>query len=441
MAGRFQYTLTDSFKRYSKNTGWIFSERILRIIILIPVTALLARYLGPEKIGTYNLAISLVAIFAIITPLGIPSLLIREIVREEERSNELVTTTLVLRLVAAFVFYGLLIAATSLLQYSRLELTLVSIIGIRLVFQSFETVDNFLQASVKLRTSSKIRFIALIIVSALKLYLIFTEAPLIHFAWAYITEFGIMAILFAWMYGRMHGYRYRLQFKAGTALFLLKSSLPLIYATALMTVNMKIDQVMITKLLDNEANGYYSVVVALIETLYFIPVALGTSLFPGLIKQHAVKSDDYLRSFQLLYEILLIIAIGIAVAFNLLAPFVIHLLYGPAYEPSVFILRVYSLSPLLMYYGFIRSRWLIIEDLHKYSVIFLIGALVVNIALNLVLIPACGVIGAVYSLLASYLTAFILIPFLIRPTRISVYMLFRSFRFRELRRIMRERRI
>jgi len=383
----------------------------------------------------------MVSIFAIISPLGLPSILIREIVKDGDNTNKYVNTAIGIRLLGSVVFYSAMIGISMLLNYQSTELVLISIIGTKIFLQSFDSVENYLQASVKLRTSSKVRMIALIIVSGAKLYLIFTKAPLVHFAYAYIIEFIVIALLFIYLYFRMRGHTWHFQFKKETARSLLIHSLPLVYYSALLTINMKVDQIMITKLLDNEANGYYSVVVALIETLYFIPVALGTSLFPGLIKQHQVEDTAYNDSFQLLYEVMLIVSVMITVSFAIGAPIIVGILYGPEFKESVALLQLYSLCPILMFYGYIRSRWLIIENLQRLSVWFLAIALIVNISLNFILLPRIGLQGAIIALLASYLTSFIIVPYIIPSTRISVIMFFRAFRFRRTIEVIKNRSI
>jgi len=383
----------------------------------------------------------MVSIFAIIAPLGLPSILIREIVKDKQNTNQYVTTAIGIRLAAGLVFYALMIGISYLLNYRNVELVLISIIGSKIFLQSFDSIENYLQASVKLRTSSKVRMIALVLVSAVKLYLIFTKAPLVHFAYAYIIEFTVISLLFIYLYYKMRDHTWQFQFSGKTARSLLIHSLPLVYYSALLTINMKVDQIMITKLLDNEANGYYSVVVALIETLYFIPVALGTSLFPGLIKQHQVKKESHLDSFQLLYEVMLVVSIGIAIVFSIGAPIIVGILYGPEFKQSVPLLQIYSLCPVLMFYGYIRSRWLIIENLQRLSVWFLAVALVVNIGLNFYLLPRIGLQGAIIALLASYVTSFIIVPYIIPSTRISVIMFFRAFRFRRISEVIKNRAI
>lgn len=401
----------------------------------------MARYLGPDLFGTYHVALALVSIFAILAPLGLPGILVRELVKQHEISNRLVTTAIVIRICSAFAFYGLLIATTLLLQYSRIELVLVSIMGSKLLFQSFDSVDNYLQANVKLRSSSKIRLIAMIVASAVKLYLVYIEADLIVFAYAYAVEFLVIALLFIWIYPNFTNHWWRFEFDRKKARYLILTALPLIYAAALMNLNMKVDQVMITKLIDNEANGYYSVVVGLIETLYFIPVALGTSLFPGLVKQHAKQSEDYLPSFQFLYEILLLVAAGITFVYFFFAGWIIDLLYGGAYEPSIRILQAYAFAPLLIFFGEMRNRWLIIEDKQRYIAWFFAVALIVNITMNFILLPEIGVQGAVVSLLISYFTAYIIVPCFIPDTRDSVFMFFKAFRFTQTLNKIRHRKI
>ncbi|MEZ5022795.1 MAG: polysaccharide biosynthesis C-terminal domain-containing protein [Chitinophagales bacterium] len=67
-------------------------------------------------------------------------------------------------------------------------------------------------------------------------------------------------------------------------------------------------------------------------------------------------------------------------------------------------------AQFLMFYGSIRNRWLIIQDIHKYSIWFLVVSIVVNVGLNRILLPTMGPQGAVVAILASYFTAFIIVP-------------------------------
>ena len=60
----------DGFRRYLKNTSWLFAEKALRIVVSLIVGSFIARYLGPAKYGVYNYAISFVGIFITFSSLG-----------------------------------------------------------------------------------------------------------------------------------------------------------------------------------------------------------------------------------------------------------------------------------------------------------------------------------------------------------------------------------
>lgn len=404
---------------------------------------MVARYLGPDEYGTFNVARAFASIFILAAPLGIPNILTREIVRKPAEKFELIGSTIAIRLISAVVLYIIMVVLSIVLHYSRLEIALISILGVSMIGMVFDTIDNYLQAIVKLKSSSKIRLIGLIIGSILKLILIYLKAPIIAFAWVFTLEFILIAIGFIVIY-RKYGHHFNelsVNFKILKPILL--TSLPLLYYTILSTINMKIDQLMIDRILvdDPAANGYYAVVVGLVESLYFIPVALGTSLFPGLVKQRDADINTYNKMFVLLYEILLIISIGVAVVFFVGAPLIIRFLYGEAYTPAIPIMKLYAFCPILIFYGSMRSRWLIIQDLHKYSIWFLVASILVNVTLNRILLPTMGPEGAVVAILASYFTAFLIVPAIITSTRPSVTMFFQSFLFKEIRERIKNKSI
>jgi O-antigen/teichoic acid export membrane protein len=77
------------FIKYFKNTSWLLGEKILRITLGVFVGIWVARYLGPEKFGLFSYAGSFVALFAAIATLGLDGIVVRELVKNETRRDEL----------------------------------------------------------------------------------------------------------------------------------------------------------------------------------------------------------------------------------------------------------------------------------------------------------------------------------------------------------------
>ena len=86
------------FKKYFNNTLWLFSERIIRMIISIVIGIMLTRYLNPIQFGTYSYVQSFVGLFILIANLGLDEILVREIVNQKFHTEELLNTALFLKI-------------------------------------------------------------------------------------------------------------------------------------------------------------------------------------------------------------------------------------------------------------------------------------------------------------------------------------------------------
>lgn len=85
--------LSSGFKKYFVNTSWLFFERIVGMAISFFVGVYVARYLGPGNFGLLSYAGSFVGLFVVIATLGLDNIVIRELVKDEKRSDELLGTT------------------------------------------------------------------------------------------------------------------------------------------------------------------------------------------------------------------------------------------------------------------------------------------------------------------------------------------------------------
>ena len=80
------------FMKYFKNTSWLFAEKILRMVVGLFVGIWVARYLGPEQFGLFAYAQSFVGLFTAIATLGLDGIVVRELVKDESRKDELIGT-------------------------------------------------------------------------------------------------------------------------------------------------------------------------------------------------------------------------------------------------------------------------------------------------------------------------------------------------------------
>ena len=412
------------FMKYFKNTSWLFAEKILRMIVGLFVGIWVAKYLGPEQFGLFSYAGSFVGLFTAFATLGLDGIVVRELVKDESKVNELIGTAFYLKLIGAIIVLAILAIAVNFTSNDAYTNSIVFIIASATIFQSFNVVDMYFQSKVLSKFIVYTNIISLIISSILKITLILMNVPLIAFAWVVLFDSFILATGFIFFFLTKTTYSIKsLHFKKSTAITLLKDSWPLILSGIVISIYMKIDQVMIQEMLGNEAVGQYAAAVRLSEAWYFIPMVITSSLFPAIINAKKISEKLYYNRLQKLYDLMVWIAIAIALPMTFLSDWLVDILYGGQYNQAGNILIIHIWASIFVFLGVASGKWLINENLQVFSTYNTSIGAVVNIILNYILISKIGISGAAWATLISYFIAAYLSLILWEKTRVNFYKL------------------
>jgi len=407
------------FMKYFKNTSWLFGEKILRMVVGLFVGIWVARYLGPEQFGLFSYAQSFVGLFAAIATLGLDGIVVRELVKDGTRRDELIGTAFWLKVMGAFGVLAILAFAVNLTSNDTYTNTLVFIIASATIFQSFNVIDVYFQAKVLSRYVVFANVISLLLSSIIKIALILYEAPLIAFAWVVFFDSFVLACGFVYYYIKNNStFNIKnLTFNKSTAVSLLKDSWLMALAGAAILIYMKIDQVMIMEMMDAEAVGQYAAAVRISELWYFIPMVIASSLFPAIINAKAHSEELYYARLQKLYDLMVWMAIAIALPMTFLSDRVVNLLYGEQYNQAGSVLMIHIWAGIFVFLGVASGKWFMAENLQMLSFWRTFNGMVLNVVLNFVLIPKYGIQGAAVATLLSYFTAGLLFDFFNIKTR------------------------
>ena len=389
--------------KYFRNTSLRFFEKILRMAVGLFVGIWVARYLGPEQFGVLSFSQAFVGIFSAIATLGLDGIVIRELVKDQSRRNELIGTAFWLKLLGSILV--LLILAFAIRFTSNDEYTnfLIFIIAGSVVFQSLNVVDFYFQSKVLSGYIVFANTVSLFFSSILKIVLILNEAPLIAFAWLVLFDSVVLAIGFIACYLKeIEEFRFEnLKFKKQTAKFLLKDSWPLILSGLAVSIYIKIDQIMIKEILGNESVGQYAAAVRLSEAWYFIPIVIVSSLFPAIVNSKKHSEELYYARMQKLYYLMFAIAFPVALLISFNGEWLIRLLYGAAFNESSSVLIIHIWTGVFVFLGSPTSKWYVSEGLQSYALYRSLFAVISNVILNLMLIPEFGIDGAATATLIS----------------------------------------
>lgn len=176
----------------------------------------------------------------------------------------------------------------------------------------------------------------------------------------------------------------------------------------------RVDTLMLNAQVSRREVGLYVVAVLLGELVFVPGDSIAQVVLPRQVLGSLEEAADYTARIA---RVNTIVALGAAAALAVASPLLIRFAFGAAYDGSIYPLL--ALLPGVVAIGFTRPITAILVRLDRpFTVSFIcIGSLVVNVALNLVLIPTLGIIGAsIASSVAYAVQAYAYISWLLRST-------------------------
>lgn len=406
------------------NTSWLFADKIVRMGVGLYVGIWLARYLGPEGFGQLSYAIAFVALFSAIATLGMDSIVVRELVRHPEKKDEIVGSAFFLKFIGGCLAFSIALTAIWFMRPTdTLSLWLVGIIALGMVFQAVDAVDFLFQSKVQSRYTVYAKNSAFLLASAVKVWLILNQAYLIAFAWVGLVEImvGAMSLLLVYKAAGNEFFRIRIRFSLMHDLF--RKSWPLLLSGLAVMAYMRVDVVMLKEMVGDREAGIYAAATSLSEIWYFLPMVIVASLSPVIIKSRDTNPDLYVRRLRRLYFFMVWLAIGVALPLSFLSTWLVGILYGQEFSEAAPVLAVHLWAGIAVFLGVASSQFLLAEQLQKISFYRTVIGLACNVALNFVLIPIWGSMGAAIATVVSYFIATFSLVFFKNTRPHTVYLL------------------
>ena len=420
------------FRKYFANTSWLMAERIIRMTVTLFVGVYVARYLGPERFGLLSYANSFVGLFLALATLGLDSIVIRELVKNPESRNELLGTAFGLKIFGTIIMWFFILVSVPITENDNQTNIFIAILSFAILFQVFNVIDFNYQAEVKSKYVVKVQFFQLIFSSSTKLFLIFIKAPLLWFVWVYCFDAFLLAIGLVGIYIIKSGNFLLWRWKWEFARTLMRDSWPLILSGIIVSIYVNIDQVMIKHMIDEQAVGMYAIATRISTAWDFIPIAITSSLFPAILNAKYNNSSIYQQRLQALYDILVWLAILIAIVIICLSESIIDLLVGQECAPAASVLSIAIIAGIFTNIGLINNKFFEAEN-RQIDILYrsLLGVSV-NIFLNIILIKKYGVYGAAMATVAAQFSTSIVYTYLKKDARILFFMFLKSFDARRI---------
>jgi len=422
-------------------------------IIGIVTVKMLTYYLGKEGYGQYTTAFEFLAFFSIVADLGLYTIGVREMAKDEKKIPMIVGNILSIRTILCFVMVGLGIAAAFLTpQYKDTFIPLgVVLVGIALSLNILtSTVSTVLQVHLKMEFNSLASVMGKIVSVSYMAAVIFVFYPVTFGAgadavsgagatsagafrtisqinpagfyqliWAGIIGNFIMLFI-TWLYSRRYAkiaYRLDREFLKDVLL----KALPYGIALVLNTVYFRIGSVLLSLIKGPADVGVYGVPMRMLEAVGIIPLYFMNAVLPVLTRSLNRKDGSQQKIIQYAFDFLVMGSMPIVAGAVVLAYPITYLISSPEFLSNIgagfygsdVVLQILIFA---LAFSFINSLFgfILVADNRQMKLLTrnAVGA-ALTIVLNLLLIPHFGVRGAaftnvvteLYVAVASYLIA------------------------------------
>jgi O-antigen/teichoic acid export membrane protein len=360
-------------------------ERGCRLIVVLAS----ASVVGQAAFGRFVYASTWTALLALGTDLGLGVWTTRALARSRGDGGQVVRVGLTLRGLAA-VPYGFAIAAVARFVVRGEARAAMVFLGVAALANAF--VDHFgavLRGTERFKDEARLNGSRALLTAAAGTVSLTVGRSLVSLcaglAAASLASCVYGASILLRLYPlKKSSRRARIDWAlAGVAL---RQSLPLWFAGLLSLLYFKVDTFFLGSMAGDAELGAYGAAFKLFEGAMILPSVLLSVTFPRLARAHDDPPSQRRLERQLATLLLALGLVTGAVCLAGGAPLV-RVIFGPGFDRAVGPLRILALGLPLLFLNFGLTHFLVARDMGRTTTLFALMMLVLNVALDLALIP------------------------------------------------------
>jgi O-antigen/teichoic acid export membrane protein len=363
-------------------------------------TIIIVRQLTVEEFGEYSVVFSLLGIVGFIADLRISRVVLADVLAADDRDAvKVVGSYTGLRLVIGIVSYAVALlvvlvgAATG--NYSGAIVLGTVLGGLNLVILSVAYGMILLfEARLWLRDVAVSQVLGQ--AAAFALIIGVTVAGIASLQWfVAATVFNALVVLGWLAFTLRRGTGIRISWDRSQWWVWLKEAAPLALGAALDTVYFRIDIVMLSIMATASAAGIYSIGYKFSDLMGAVPIAVCTPALTLMVAAWPHDRPAFRRTFRHTYVLLLVGAVGACAGFLVFAEPMIRTLYEkPEYVEGADAARLLVIGQGLHFFTLLAFTTLVAVKRNRLYPIAMLLGVVVNVGLNIVLIPEYSYLGS-----------------------------------------------
>lgn len=392
-------------KKIAKNTTYLSVSSLIQKVLAFGFYIYLAAQLGEVFLGRYNFALQYTSIFVIIMNFGLVPILTREGAKRIEAINEHFGFILAVKcILTAITIPVMLLLFHGLNTYEQLPNYTIQLVYLATAVIILDTFRSVFLAALRARQEMQYEAFGQIIYQAIVVaggVLVFINGLKAQAMVVVIMVASAVYFLYSvYVLVTKAGIRPHLRWKRDQFYLLLKMAAPFALADIFFKLNGSIDTVMLEYLAGDRYVAWYNIALKLAVTLTIIPGAFATAFFPAMSRAFTESRDTLRKIFEHTMHYLLVISVPISFATILLASDIIAFAFPdfPATTPA---LQVFMAGVVFLFINYPIGNLLNAANKQTLNTVNMGIALLVNIIINIVLIPQYTYVGAAIAAVVS----------------------------------------
>lgn len=407
-------------KTIFKNSTWMMGSQIITNLCAFIWTILMARYLGASVFGILSFAISLSTLVGILMDCGTQTYIVRAISRDSNLTDRLFNQIVPLKVILSIIVISVTIIVLFLTGRAS---DVINVSFIMLCQYAFLCMNGFFYGIFQAYEKMEYQAISSVINSLILLVIVFIvmhfNLGLYGMAFAYLIA---IICAFIYIYSKITnlGIKPHYSFNIDFSKKILKAALPFGLISIFYSIYFTIDVTMLQYLSTNAAVGLYNAAYKVISILTTFYAVYPQVIFPVMSKLFKDSNELLKFSYEKSIKYLLLIILPICAGIIIYAEPLMAFIYGKGYIGTGAIVTVLIFSiPFLFVNG--ASTVALNSSNNEILVTKTYAcAAVINIILNLILIPKYSYFGAAF---ATVISEIIITFIMFRATSKSDYAL------------------
>ncbi|MDD5083857.1 MAG: flippase [Candidatus Moranbacteria bacterium] len=382
--------------RIAYNVVFNAVAKVISTALALVAIGFITRYLGKDGFGNYATMLAFFAFFNAIGDLGLQSVTAREISREGAKESHIMSNVLTLRLAISLLILVLTPALAFFLPYSVDLKFAIIVAALAFVFSSVSmTLNGIFQKHLAMDKVATIELGGKLVQLSIIIIAVQKDLGFMTIALALLSYmmFNALAVFFI-----SRNY-FSFSFQCDWAYWkgFLKQSIPLGIASVIGFAYFKADTIMLSFLKSSADVGIYNVAYKVIENLIFFPAMVAGLVLPLLSRFIFTERAKFDLIANKTFKVFLVLVVPLVIGVFSLAPQIVGIIGGAGFPESAAILRTLIFSLAFIFFGQFFNTIVVVSNLQGKLMNAFILAAIINISLNLLLIPRYSYTGAAFT--------------------------------------------